>query len=164
MPPRRPLGFPTPRIPRGHRVYRVPGFLYSCPNMAPPPSTYLSASECWSPLWVQGRRHIRLRERGWGEWNPIPTKGQTLWYFRYTLRPGDARSQHLSVAPGYSQSRSRPSKPLSASRSTADLMKRRRDSGEDDICEYFLPPSFQPPMASITRSAGFSDFSATADL
>ncbi len=38
-----------------------------------------------SPLWVQGGRHTRLWGRGWG--NPIPTKGQTLWYSVYTIIP-----------------------------------------------------------------------------
>ncbi len=30
------------------------------------------------PLWFQGGRHTRLRERGWGE--PIRTKGRTICY------------------------------------------------------------------------------------
>ena len=35
------------------------------------------------PLWVQEGRHTRLRGRAWGD--PIPTKGQTLWYSMYTI-------------------------------------------------------------------------------
>jgi hypothetical protein len=62
-----------------HRVDRVPGFLSSRPNRPP---TSPARECCSSPLWVQGGRHIRLRELGWG--NPIPTKGQTLWYSMYT--------------------------------------------------------------------------------
>ncbi len=37
------------------------------------------------PLWVQEGRHTGLRGRGWGD--PIPTKGQTLWYYMYTIIP-----------------------------------------------------------------------------
>ncbi len=61
-----------------HRIWRVPGFLSICLNWAPS-----SASECCSPLWVQEGRHTRLRGMG----DPIPTKGQTLWYYMYTIIP-----------------------------------------------------------------------------
>ncbi len=37
------------------------------------------------PLWVQEGRHTWVRGRGWGD--PIPTKGQTLWYSMYTIIP-----------------------------------------------------------------------------
>ncbi len=37
------------------------------------------AKECCSPpLWAQGRRHTRLRGRGWGDL--IPMMEKTLWY------------------------------------------------------------------------------------
>jgi hypothetical protein len=35
------------------------------------------------PLWIQVRRHTRLRGRDWRD--PILTKGQTLWYSMYTI-------------------------------------------------------------------------------
>ncbi len=52
-----------------------------------------------SPLWVQGGRLTRLRWRGWG--NPIPTKGQTLWYsmYEYTVlyyTPSTLQRQRVS--------------------------------------------------------------------
>ncbi len=64
-----------------HRLDRVPGFLFSRPNFVrPPPHPQASVA----PLWVGGGGgHIRLRERGWAD--PIRTKGQTLWYSRYSI-------------------------------------------------------------------------------
>jgi hypothetical protein len=60
------------------------GILYSRPNWVPPPPP--PPRECSSsPFRVQGGRHSRLRWRGWGD--PIPTKGQTLWYYMYTIIP-----------------------------------------------------------------------------
>jgi hypothetical protein len=62
-----------------HRVYMCQAF---CPVLrirAPLPLT-----PQWSvapPLWVQGRRHTPLRGRVCVD--PIPTKGQTLWYSVY---------------------------------------------------------------------------------
>ncbi len=41
--------------------YRVPGILSSRLNGVPP--TPLPPSDCYSPLWVQGGRHTRLRGR-----------------------------------------------------------------------------------------------------
>ncbi len=35
------------------------------------------------PLWVQEGRHTRLQGRAWGD--PIPMKGQTLWYSKHTI-------------------------------------------------------------------------------
>ena len=35
------------------------------------------------PLWVQEGRHTRLWGRAWRD--PIPTKGQTLWYSMFTI-------------------------------------------------------------------------------
>ncbi len=61
-----------------HRLYRVPGFLFSRPNWVPPlPRPQASIAPL--PLGVQVGGHTRSRGRGWGD--PIPTKGQTLWYF-----------------------------------------------------------------------------------
>jgi hypothetical protein len=37
------------------------------------------------PLWVQVWRHTRVREKGWGD--PIPPKGQTLWYSLCSVIP-----------------------------------------------------------------------------
>jgi hypothetical protein len=48
-------------------------------ELAPPTSP---ASEYPPPLWFWGG-HTRLRERGQEE--PIRTKGQTLWYSRYSI-------------------------------------------------------------------------------
>ncbi len=53
----------------------TPGFLSSRQNWVTPPS----------PLGSNGGRHTRLRVRGWGD--PIPTKGQTLWYSMHTTIP-----------------------------------------------------------------------------
>ncbi len=47
------------------------------------PPTPLTASECCPPpLWVQGGDTIAC---GGGDGDPIPTKGQTLWYSMYTI-------------------------------------------------------------------------------
>ncbi len=44
---------------RGHRVYRVPGFLSSRPNGVPTPLTH---KRVLLPLWVQGGIHTHLGE------------------------------------------------------------------------------------------------------
>ncbi len=70
--------------PEIHRqnVDRVLGFFFSRPNWdTPTPSPagdYVLPSFGWGG--GGGDTHS-LRERGWGV--PIPTRGQTLWYFRY---------------------------------------------------------------------------------
>ncbi len=58
--------------------------LQSCELGLPAPSP---ASECCPPppLWFRGERHTRFRKKGPGE--PIRTKGQTLWYSRYSIIP-----------------------------------------------------------------------------
>jgi hypothetical protein len=48
-----------------------------------PPPPHKQASVYPPPLLVPGGGHTRLRERGWGV--PIRTRGQTLWYSRYTV-------------------------------------------------------------------------------
>ena len=58
--------------------------------------------------------------------------------------------RHLSVAAGYSQSKSSPSKLYSWRNPITDSMKVSRDFGVDAIAEYFFPPSFHPPIAIIT--------------
>ncbi len=40
-------------------------------------------------LWVQVGRHTPLRGRGWGDL--IPTKGQPLWYYLYTIIPSGVK-------------------------------------------------------------------------
>jgi hypothetical protein len=61
------------------------GFPSSRSNWGPYPLT--RKENCFYPLWVQVDRHTRLRRRGWGD--PIPTKGQTLWYYTrmYIITP-----------------------------------------------------------------------------
>ncbi len=68
-----------------HRVYSVPGFLSSRPNWLPRP---LTSKRVLAPaLRFQGRGtlHTRFREGGGG--SQIRTKGQTLWYSRYSIIP-----------------------------------------------------------------------------
>jgi hypothetical protein len=65
------------------RIYRVPGFLSCRPNWLPPPPQP-QASVAIPPFGFRRGGHTRLRERGRGRPIPIPTKGQTLWYSRYS--------------------------------------------------------------------------------
>jgi hypothetical protein len=61
-----------------HKVYRVPCRLsFRLSELGPPPESVAP-----SPL-GPGRRHTRLRGRGWG--HPIPTMGQTLRYSMYII-------------------------------------------------------------------------------
>ncbi len=67
-------------LPLYHRVYGVPGFLSSRPNLVPYPPSH--ASECCSPpLGPSGETQTRLRGRWWED--QIRTKRQTLWYSTY---------------------------------------------------------------------------------
>lgn len=60
-----------------------------------------------------------------------------------------------SVAPGYSQSRSKPSNCVCLSISSSTLFtKARRPSPVDTMSEYFWPPSPQPPTESISLDLG----------
>ncbi len=49
--------------------------------ISPPPHPQASVSP--SPFGCGWGEHTRLRERGWGV--PVRTRGQTLWYSRYTV-------------------------------------------------------------------------------
>ncbi len=65
-------------------VYRVPGFLSSRPNWVPPlPQPQGSVAP--PPFGFKGKRHTRLRRRGWG--GPNSDEGKTLWYSLYTKIP-----------------------------------------------------------------------------
>ncbi len=74
-----------------HRVDRVPGFLFSRPKWLPP-VLHPQAGVAPPPFVSKGRRTHSLGGEGAGE--TIPTKGQTLWYSRYSVihhnRPGRA--------------------------------------------------------------------------
>ncbi len=59
-----------------HRVYRVQAF-FTIVQVGSPQSQVATPP----PTWVQGGRHTRLRGTVWGD--PIPTKGQALWYSVY---------------------------------------------------------------------------------
>ena len=60
---------------RKEQYWKIPKLLFFCcligANSPPPPLANR----------VQEGRHTRLRGRAWGD--PIPTKGQTLWYSMY---------------------------------------------------------------------------------
>jgi hypothetical protein len=60
-----------------HRVYRVPGFLYSRRNWIPPPQPFIR-KRVLLPLF--GSREETLTGGREGVGDPTPTKGQTLWY------------------------------------------------------------------------------------
>ena len=63
----------------------MPGFLFSRPNRPPRPP-HLQASVAPLPLLPRGA--YLLGGKGAGEpTNPIRTKGQTLWYSRYSIIP-----------------------------------------------------------------------------
>ncbi len=64
-------------IPFDHRAYRVPGFQSSRQNwVLPTPHPRVFAPP---PPRVQRGRNTPWRGREWGD--PIPTKGQKLWYY-----------------------------------------------------------------------------------
>jgi hypothetical protein len=68
-----------------HRVYRVPGFLSSCPNWVLP-SPHPQASVAPPPPFPKVGDTFACGGRGWGD--PIPRKGQSLWYsMSYTVIP-----------------------------------------------------------------------------
>ena len=56
----------------------------------------------------------------------------------------------MGYVPGYSQSRSNPSKLCSLQKAKTLSTKRFLRAGSATISEYFLLPSFQPPMAMVT--------------
>uniref|UniRef100_A0A182IZI7 Uncharacterized protein n=1 Tax=Anopheles atroparvus TaxID=41427 RepID=A0A182IZI7_ANOAO len=60
-----------------------------------------------------------------------------------------------SAAPGYSQSRSNPSKLYTFMNCTTLSMNDRRRSFCATICEYFLPPSAHPPTAIWYLACGY---------
>ncbi len=70
-------------------VDKVPCFLSNRPNWLPPPSH--PQESVARPLWLQGGD--THGERGRGE--PIRTKGQTLWYSRYTVIKSPKRCVHF---------------------------------------------------------------------
>ncbi len=60
----------------------------------------LTHKQVWSPPQdPSGGRHTRLRGRGWGWGDPIPTKGQKLWYSMYTITPLRLGPKQSLVAP-----------------------------------------------------------------
>ncbi len=76
-----------------HSVYANAMLSVQSSELGPPAPS--SASECCAPFWVLGGYTLAC---GWGGGgDPIPTKGQTLWYSMYTailLRT----SVHVSLA------------------------------------------------------------------
>jgi hypothetical protein len=79
-----------------HRVDRVPG-LFSCRLNWDLPSP---AGVCAPSPLVPGEGHTRFREMG----VPFRTRGQTLWYSRYSiyvLSSQVARTMELTVVNGY---------------------------------------------------------------
>ncbi len=67
---------------RNHGVFRVPGFLSNRPNWVPP-FPHLQGSVALPPF---GSRGDTLA--GWGGGgDPIPMKGQRLWYSMVTIIP-----------------------------------------------------------------------------
>ncbi len=85
-----------------HRVYRVQGFLSShpnWPNWLPPPS-HPQASVAPPPLLVPGAwgwTLARGRGGGGGDWEPIRSKGQTLWYSRYKSLDGERNAALTAI-------------------------------------------------------------------
>jgi hypothetical protein len=61
----------------------------------PTPSTPPPAGSVVFPLWIQEGRHTRLRGREWGD--PIPTKGQTLWYSVHSIIPLRIRVSRINT-------------------------------------------------------------------
>lgn len=80
------------------------------------------------------------------------------------LPPSPFPPRTIAYIPGYSQSRSRPSNWCSVRKVTTDWVNLSRLILVAAISEYFLPPSFHPPMAISTFRLGFTCFSPTADL
>lgn len=72
-----------------------------------------------------------------------------------------ARSASLPPrCPGYSQSKSRPSKPYCWMKDNVEEIKVALFAGSAAIAEYLVEPSFHPPTTANTFSLGFTCFKA----